>query len=77
MIPKVLKDIENYLKNYQIDIHENVEGEGRGGSLNDEGTIKRVLSNSTKFKNHIFFYLPTSDRYFSLASSQVIPSISE
>jgi hypothetical protein len=53
MIPKILKDIEDYLKEYQIEIHENVEGEGRGGSLNDEGTIKRVLSDNTKFKNHI------------------------
>ena len=53
MIPKILKDIENYLKEYQIEIHENVEGEGRGGSLNDEGTVKKALREDTKLKQHI------------------------
>ena len=53
MIPKILKDIENYLKEYQIEIHENVEGEGRGGSLNDEGTVKKALREDTKLKPHI------------------------
>ena len=35
MIPKILEDITNWLKKYQIKISEAVEGEGRGGSLKD------------------------------------------
>ena len=58
MIPKVLKDVENYLKNYQIDIHENVEGEGRGGSLKDEGTVKRALWSDDNLKSHILDVRP-------------------
>ena len=54
MIPKILQDIESYLKNYQIDIHENVEGEGRGGSLKDEGTVKKALWEDKNLKPHIF-----------------------
>ena len=49
----ILKDIENYLKEYQIEIHENVEGEGRGGSLNDEGTVKKALREDTKLIQHM------------------------
>ena len=54
MTPKILQDVENYLKNYKIYIHENVEGEGRGGSLKDEGTIKRALWEDENLKPHIF-----------------------
>ena len=53
MIPKILKDIENYLKEYQIQISENIEGEGRGGSLKDEGSIKRALLENKKLNQHI------------------------
>ena len=61
-IPKILKDIELYLKNYQINISDAVEGEGRGGSLKDEGTIKNALITSEEFKNHI---IDESARKFS------------
>ena len=53
MIPKILKDIKNYLKKYQIQISENIEGEGRGGSLKDEGSIKRALLENKKLNPHI------------------------
>tara|TARA_Y100000592_G_C5455940_1_gene311349 strand:- start:1125 stop:1871 length:747 start_codon:yes stop_codon:yes gene_type:complete len=53
MTPKILQDVESYLKQYQIDIHENVEGEGRGGSLVDEGTVKRALRKDEKLRPHI------------------------
>lgn len=42
-MPQILIDIVNELKEANITISENVEGEGRGGSLKDEGTIKRWL----------------------------------
>ena len=39
-IPQILLDIVEYLKEYTINISEDIEGEGRGGSLKDEGTVK-------------------------------------
>ena len=53
MIPKILEDITNWLKIYQIQIAEAVEGEGRGGSLKDEGSIKKALWNSP-YKDRVF-----------------------
>tara|TARA_B100000131_G_scaffold317335_1_gene359159 strand:+ start:156 stop:797 length:642 start_codon:yes stop_codon:yes gene_type:complete len=53
MIPKVLKDIENYLKNFQIEIAEKIEGEHRVSSLKDEGTVKSALRQNKKLKPHI------------------------
>ena len=53
MIPKVLKDIENYLKNFQIEIAEKIEGEHRVSSLKDEGTVKSALRQNNKLKPHI------------------------
>lgn len=52
--PKVLNDIVDVLKKEKITISEKIEGEGRGGSLNDEGTIKRFLQSHSKFKSHVF-----------------------
>ena len=43
LIPKILQDITNWLKEYNIKISAAVEGEGRGGSLKDEGSIKKAL----------------------------------
>ena len=51
--PQILQDIVIFLKEYQIVISDAVEGEGRGGSLKDEGTIKNALMNSEEFKNYI------------------------
>jgi hypothetical protein len=51
--PKILNDIVDTLKSKKIAISEKVEGEGRGGSLNDEGTIKRYLQSLDKFKPHV------------------------
>lgn len=53
-LPKILTDIVEFLKTAQIQISEKVEGEGRGGSLKDEGTIKRLLQSHTKFKDYVF-----------------------
>lgn len=52
-IPKILIDITNYLREKKIEISDKVEGEGRGGSLKDEGSIKRILFEHEIFKNHI------------------------
>jgi hypothetical protein len=52
-IPKILLDIANFLKEKRIEISEKVEGEGRGGSLKDEGSIIRTLLEHDLFKNHI------------------------
>jgi hypothetical protein len=52
-IPRVLTDIANFLKEKKIEISENVEGEGRGGSLKDEGSIKRALLENEIFKDLI------------------------
>ena len=43
MTPQILLDMTQALKESPINIADNVEGEGRGGSLIDEGTVKRVL----------------------------------
>ena len=53
MNPKILTDIENYLKNYRIEISEDIEGEGRGGRLKDEGTVKAALREDKKLRPHI------------------------
>jgi hypothetical protein len=45
MIPKILKDVAEIIRKEKIVISEAVEGEGRGGSLKDEGTIIRFLEN--------------------------------
>jgi hypothetical protein len=50
--PQILKDIVEFLKKYNIEISEAIEGEGRGGSLKDEGSVKKLLWSST-FKNNI------------------------
>lgn len=52
-IPQILIDIQNYLKQTNIQISDKVEGEGRGGSLKDEGSIKRALMNHNIFQHHI------------------------
>lgn len=51
--PQVLIDIAAYLKEKKIEISEKVEGEGRGGSLKDEGSIKRALYEHEIFKDLI------------------------
>jgi hypothetical protein len=53
MVPKILEDIANWLQIYNIQISEAVEREPRGGSLKDEGTIKKALWNSP-YKERIF-----------------------
>ena len=53
MLPKILQDVENYVKNYQIVIAEKIEGEHRVSSLKDEGTVKRALMEDKKLKPHI------------------------
>lgn len=52
-IPQILLDITNFLKEKKIEISEKVEGEGRGGSLKDEGSIIRTLLENPIFKDHI------------------------
>ena len=49
--PQILLDIVSHLKRIRVEISEAVEGEGRGGSLKDEGTIKRELMK--QFPAHI------------------------
>lgn len=51
--PKVLMDIQEHLREFNIQISDKVEGEGRGGSLKDEGSIKRALMNHETFQHHI------------------------
>ena len=54
-VPQILQDIVSFLKEQSIKISDKIEGEGRGGSLKDEGSIKTALWNSPyKFK-FIFF----------------------
>ena len=53
MKPKILEDIEIALSEARIRINEKVEGEGRGGSLKDEGSVKAALRSHSKLKNHI------------------------
>ena len=43
MIPQILNDVAEAIRNEKIAISEDVEGEGRGGSLKDEGNIIRFL----------------------------------
>ena len=50
-LPLILRNIVQSLQQYRIAISEAVEGEGRGGSLKDEGTVKRFLNN--EFPGHI------------------------
>ena len=52
-IPQILLDIVEYLKSAKIEISKNIEGEGRGGSLKDEGSIKRALMVDKVFKDFI------------------------
>ena len=52
-IPEILQDIARYLEITRIQISEAVEGEGRGGSLKDEGAIKRALMNNEQLKPYI------------------------
>jgi len=52
-MPTILFDIQNHLKEVQIQINDKVEGEGRGGSLKDEGTIKKVLMEHDVFKKRV------------------------
>jgi len=53
MIPRVLEDICNKIRQEKITISESVEGEGRGGSLKDEGTIVRLLESDPKLGKHV------------------------
>jgi len=54
-IPQILIDIVEYLKKYNIQISAPVEGEGRGGSLKDEGSIKKALwLPDSPYKNRVF-----------------------
>jgi hypothetical protein len=53
MIPRVLEDICNKLRQEKIAISESVEGEGRGGSLKDEGTIIRLLESDPKLGEYV------------------------
>lgn len=61
MIPRVLEDICNKLRQEKISISESVEGEGRGGSLKDEGTIIRLLKSDPKLGKYV---LPENARRF-------------
>ena len=53
MIPSILNDVVNALKSEKISIADKIEGEGRGGSLQDEGTIIRFLQSNEKFGKNI------------------------
>lgn len=53
MIPKILEDVAETIRKKKITISEAVEGEGRGGSLIDEGTIIRFLENDTALGKYI------------------------
>jgi hypothetical protein len=52
-IPQILIDIVEWLMLFQIQIADAVEGEGRAGSLFDEGRIKRALMDSP-YRDRIF-----------------------
>jgi len=52
-IPPILNEIRDFLSDTGIEISDKVEGEGRGGSLIDEGSIKRALQKHHIFKDHI------------------------
>ena len=51
-VPQILQDIAEYLKQHNIKISEAIEGEGRGGSLKDEGSVKNILWGSP-YKKHV------------------------
>lgn len=51
--PQILNDVVNALKLAKIEISEKVEGEGRGGSLKDEGTIKTFLQEHAELGAYI------------------------
>ena len=53
MIPKILEDVAEAVRKEKIAISEAVEGEGRGGSLKDEGTIIRFLKNDPVLGEYI------------------------
>jgi len=53
MIPQILKDVAEAIRKAKITISEAVEGEGRGGSLIDEGTIIRFLMNDPVLGKYI------------------------
>jgi len=53
MIPKILEDVAETIRKEKIVISEAVEGEGRGGSLKDEGTIIRFLENDPILSEYI------------------------
>ena len=57
-VPQVLQDIQDFLKQSVVQISEKVEGEPRGGSLKDEGTIKRLLMKHPKFMHYIIYEKP-------------------
>lgn len=52
-VPQILIDIQEYLKQFRIQISDAVEGEGRGGSLKDEGSIKSALMSHETFQYHV------------------------
>jgi hypothetical protein len=51
--PQILLDIVELLKETGIPIYAKVEGEGRAGSLKDEGTVKKLLMEHPKFKKYV------------------------
>ena len=53
VIPKILEDIAEAVREEKIVISEAVEGEGRGGSLKDEGTVIRFLKSHPVLGDHI------------------------
>lgn len=53
MIPTILESVVAVLKSANIEIAEKVEGEGRGGSLKDEGTIIRYLQSDPTVGKYI------------------------
>jgi len=61
MIPEILKDVAEAIRKKKITISESVEGEGRGGSLKDEGTIIRFLEDHEVLGKYI---LPQEARRF-------------
>ena len=52
-LPTILQDIKLCLEKCCIQISDAVEGEGRGGSLKDEGSVKRALLGDERFRHHI------------------------
>jgi hypothetical protein len=51
--PKILQDIAKELQSIKITIAENVGGEGRAGSLQDEQTVIDTIKNNPKFSEYI------------------------